>query len=413
MNMISPEAALARAGEAHRSGRPKEAVRLLQRAMADPHPDPHVLNQFGLSCLALGCPGDALAAFTRAAAADPQALPLWLNVADAHRRLGQTAEEITALDRALAIDAYSLPALFAKAAALEQSGRPDDAVKVYRNLLAAYPDADKLPPEARPAHARAREAADRDAADRARQLHGALDPIYVAHEGEDLRRARAYADQLAGRRKIYAPQPVAGHFPFLPAWEYFDEALFPWLAELEAHTDRIRTELLALWHDTGEAPQPYVAYPAGAPVNQWAELNHSPRWGAYFLWRDGIRQDANMARCPETAALLDRLPLLDVPGKGPTAMFSILDPHTRIPPHTGSTNIRGTVHLPLIVPGQCAFRVGGQIREWREGQAWVFDDTIEHEAWNDSDRPRAILIFDCWNPFLTEMERQVVRAAGG
>lgn len=92
-------------------------------------------------------------------------------------------------------------------------------------------------------------------------------------------------------------------------------------------------------------------------------------------------------------------------------MFSILDAGTRIPPHTGVTNTRTTVHLPLVVPEGCGFRVGGEVRSWKVGEAWAFDDTIEHEAWNDSDRPRAILIVDAWNPLLTEAEREVVRAA--
>jgi aspartate beta-hydroxylase len=100
---------------------------------------------------------------------------------------------------------------------------------------------------------------------------------------------------------------------------------------------------------------------------------------------------------------------VDIPGRGPTAFFSILEPHTKIPPHTGVTNTRVTVHLPLIVPPGCAFRVGGETREWKVGTAWVFDDTIEHEAWNDSDAPRAILIFDVWNPELTVLECDLVR----
>jgi aspartyl/asparaginyl beta-hydroxylase (cupin superfamily) len=93
-------------------------------------------------------------------------------------------------------------------------------------------------------------------------------------------------------------------------------------------------------------------------------------------------------------------------------MFSILEPRTRIPPHTGTSNVRLTVHLPLVVPPGCGFRVGAETREWREGEAWAFDDTIEHEAWNDSDQPRAILIIDAWNPLLTEAEREFVRRIG-
>jgi aspartyl/asparaginyl beta-hydroxylase (cupin superfamily) len=91
-------------------------------------------------------------------------------------------------------------------------------------------------------------------------------------------------------------------------------------------------------------------------------------------------------------------------------MFSILDARTRIPAHTGPVNTRLVVHLPLIVPQSCGFRVGGQRRDWEAGKAFVFDDSIDHEAWNDSDEPRAVLIFDIWSPFLSEAERELTRA---
>jgi aspartyl/asparaginyl beta-hydroxylase (cupin superfamily) len=145
------------------------------------------------------------------------------------------------------------------------------------------------------------------------------------------------------------------------------------------------------------------------PLRQWRELNHSRRWSAYFLWNQGRREEPHLARCPRTAAALAAVPQVDIPGRGPTAFFSILDAHTRIPAHSGVTNTRLTVHLPLIVPPKCGFRVGGETREWRVGTAWVFDDTIEHEAWNDSDAARAILIFDIWNPELTALERDLLR----
>ena len=72
------------------------------------------------------------------------------------------------------------------------------------------------------------------------------------------------------------------------------------------------------------------------------------------------------------------------------------------------TNVRSIVHLPLIVPTGCGFRVGGESREWREGEAFVFDDTIEHEAWNRSSEERAVLIIDTWNPHLSNHERAMI-----
>ena len=208
-------------------------------------------------------------------------------------------------------------------------------------------------------------------------------------------------------------QPVNGHFPYLPALEFFRAAtISPGSRRSRRRPRRSGRELLSLLDEADRGFRPYIAFDPTQPVNQWAELNHSRRWSAWFFWEDGVRHEANFARCPATAALLEALPLLDLPGKGPTALFSILEPHTRIPPHTGSSNVRATVHLPLIVPAGCGFRVGSETRTFEAGRAWAFDDTIEHEAWNDSDEPRAILIFDIWNPLLTEAERAAVRVVG-
>ena len=117
-----------------------------------------------------------------------------------------------------------------------------------------------------------------------------------------------------------------------------------------------------------------------------------------------------MARCPRTMALLDDTPRPDQPGRTPVAMFSLLKPRTRIPPHVGASNARLVCHLPLVVPAGCGFRVGNTVREWQPGRAWVFDDTIEHEAWNDSHELRAILIWDTWHPALSAAERHMITA---
>jgi aspartyl/asparaginyl beta-hydroxylase (cupin superfamily) len=109
-------------------------------------------------------------------------------------------------------------------------------------------------------------------------------------------------------------------------------------------------------------------------------------------------------------AALAEVPLCRVPGRTPSILFSKLTPGARIPPHHGLINTRLICHLPLIAPPGSRFRVGNDTREWREGQAWAFDDTIEHEAANDSGQDRTILIFDVWKPEMTEEERALVSA---
>jgi aspartate beta-hydroxylase len=102
------------------------------------------------------------------------------------------------------------------------------------------------------------------------------------------------------------------------------------------------------------------------------------------------------------------IPLAVVKNRSPSVLFSLLRPGARIPPHTGLVNTRLICHLPLLVPPACGFRVGNDIRAPVEGKAWVFDDTIEHEAWNDSGRTRVILLFETWRPELSDEERALV-----
>jgi aspartate beta-hydroxylase len=219
-------------------------------------------------------------------------------------------------------------------------------------------------------------------------------------------------EALTGKRQVFYSQPTWMYFPELPVIEFFERSDFPWLDAIEAVSDEIRAELLRVLVADREGLQPYIDFPPDMPLDQFRELNRSRRWSAYFLWNQSAAEAGHIARCPVTARVLEAVPPRPrIEARAPTAFFSILDANTKIPPHTGVTNTRLTVHLPLIVPPGCGFRVGGTTREWQPGKAWVFDDTIQHEAWNSSDTPRAILIFDIWNPLLTAVERDLIRTA--
>ena len=402
----------ARASEAWQAGRHDESVALLEAVLAgDPCHLP-ALNTLGMIALN-GC--DAAAALHwlgQAAAVEPGAAPIWFNLHQAHDLAGDAGQSMVSLDRALERDPYYVPAILMKADLLRRLGRIAEAAALFRAILAIGPNAEALPPPVRAALAGGIALVEAEDAGRAAAIAEPLEAVRAAFPDANLERATAYAEQRTGRRRVYVQQPIGGHFPYLPAIEFFAPALFPWFAALEAKAGEIKAELLAVLGAPGGTMRPYIAFDASQAVNQWAELNHSPRWSAFFFWEDGVRDDANCARCPATTKLLETLPLLDLPGKGPTAMFSILEPKTRIPPHTGSNNVRATVHLPLVVPEGCGFRVGAETRALEAGRAWAFDDTIEHEAWNESDAPRAILILDTWNPLLTEAERAAVRVIG-
>ncbi|WP_066775101.1 aspartyl/asparaginyl beta-hydroxylase domain-containing protein [Sphingomonas sp. CCH5-D11] len=346
--------------------------------------------------------------FEQAVALDPAAGSLWRNLAHASRLAGDEAGERAALEGALGLDARDLPALVRLAQWFERAGDRREAMLRWSGVIqlggqVADPSEElvRLIDHAR------RYCAEQGAA-LATPIRQALAPQYDGFGQTSRRRAQAFVDHALGTRRIY-PNVCAGiHYPFLPADEFFDDHHFPWFAELAADTAAIRAELEALIADPGPALIPYVRMEKGVSGSQWDPLNNNLDWGACFLWEYGRPNQPVLDRCPRTAAALDRLPGARIPGRAPSAFFSMLKPHTRIPPHTGVTNTRAIVHLPLIVPPGCGFRVGGETREWVVGQPFAFDDTIEHEAWNDSDELRAVLIFDVWNPHLSPEEQTIV-----
>lgn len=236
----------------------------------------------------------------------------------------------------------------------------------------------------------------------------ALAPYSDKLDETELRRSRAFVDAALGQRRVYVNECHGLCYPFLPPDEFFDERHFPWFAKLAKATDAIRAELIELMKNPGEALRPYVRMESGIGETKWSDLDNSLDWGAIFLWEYGEPNQPVLERCPATAKMLASLPGARIAGRAPSAFFSMLKPHARIPPHTGVTNTRAIIHLPLIVPEGCGFRVGGETRPWIVGKPFAFDDTIEHEAWNDSDELRSVLIFDVWNPHLTEREQDVI-----
>lgn len=397
---------LAQAAQAAmQSGRLEESAALWAHVLALAPSHPFALFHLGQHELHRGDAAAARDYFRRAMAVAPGEPELALNLSFACRAMRDVPGESAAIAQALAIDAYYYPALMAKAGLLERQGQRRLAARTYADVLKIVPPVEHVPMELRSQLEHAQAMVDENAQTLTAFLNDRLSEIRNRLGGADFSRLDACRDALTGRARIYTQKPTMLHFPGLPAIQYYDNADFEWLREVESGTQAIRDELEALLASQAQGFAPYVQHPAGAPLNQWAELNHSPRWSAYFLWKDGRRVEN---RCPRTAEILSHAPLCDMKNFAPTVFFSTLDPHTRIPPHSGDSNARLIVHLPLVVPGQCYFRVGNETREWKVGHAWIFDDTIEHEAWNDSDKLRVILIFDIWNPYLTVAERALV-----
>lgn len=392
--------------------RDAEALPLFNQAAAMMPDHPRVLQEHARLLVLGGDPAEARAVLERAVSGRPRNVNLLLSLAAVLRELGEREQELAVLERALAAEPRHLIVLLQKAAVLELMGKPRTAAVIYTRALETLPPGIRLPPPVAAHVAHARQQVARNSDQLAAALEERLRPLRPGTGSPaPLLRVERALDRMLGRKPIYSPQPTLMYFPFLGNYEFHPREEFPWLEGLEAASQAIRDEALAVLACESQSLTPYIAYPESVPLDQWRELNHSRRWSAYFLWKDGERNEEHCRRCAATAAALEQTPRVDIPGRGPTAFFSILDARTHIPPHTGSTNVRLTVHVPLVLPGACRFRVGGEVREWRFGEAWVFDDSIEHEAWNDADAPRAILIFDVWNPQLTSLERDLVREA--
>lgn len=333
-----------------------------------------------------------------------------LNRALALRLIGDFQGSLTVLDDALSIQPYDFIALLAKAAMLEKLGGEKIAADTYRNALKIAPPRSQCPPAIVAQIDHADGVVQRHAQALRDHMRSAVDELRASLDPSTLDRFDEGLEIYAGVKAPPKQEPILLNYPRLPAIPFYDRTLFPWLGELEAATPVIQAELTALLEESLDEFAPYIAYPKGAPVNQWGELNHSRKWTSLWLWKDGGKQQSACDRCPQTTEILEGLPMARQDGFAPTAVFSALEPHTHIPAHTGSANVRLLTHLPLILPGPARFRVGNTTREWKMGQAWVFDDTIEHEAWNDADEMRVILIFDVWNPYLTPAEQTLITA---
>lgn len=361
-------------------------------------------NAEGLAAIRDGNLPAAIAALTLATAADPRSGALWRNLAHAHRLARNDANERVALDRALALDRVDFAANLRLAQLHQRRAEEVAALAAWKGVLQLAEQA----PNLAPAISAELDAGRAYLATLQAKLAGAADAA-LASLADQLdetarRRVGAFVDVALGRRRIYHNHCAGFEYPFLPHDEFFDRRHFPWFAQLESAAPIIRAELNALVADGDETLRPYVNLDDGSPAGLWSELDGSLDWSVAFLWEYGAANTPIIERCPQTAALLESLPLARIPGRAPNVFFSFLRPGRRIPPHTGVTNTRAIIHLGLDIPPGCAFRVGGETRAWVDGQAFAFDDTIEHEAWNDSERRRAVLILDAWNPHLTDAE---------
>jgi beta-hydroxylase len=183
--------------------------------------------------------------------------------------------------------------------------------------------------------------------------------------------------------RFLARQSTIGAGPF------FEESEVPGIAVLRENWEAIRDEARALLADRGAVP------PLGEISPDHRHIARTSAWKSFFFTGYGYQARQNRARCPRTAALIDRVPNVIV------AFYSIFDPGTHLREHRGVTKAMLNVHLPLIVPGgsgRCEIRIGGRLRRWTPGEFLIFDDTFRHEAWNESREPRVVLLVQVARP---------------
>jgi hypothetical protein len=218
-------------------------------------------------------------------------------------------------------------------------------------------------------------------------------------------------DLLTGKTELYLQQPNMFFFPGLPHRAWFERDEFDWVEEVESYTEAIIGELGNVIGDA-ETFEPYVKGQPGRP-NPNNPLLNDQSWGAGYLWRDGERQDDLADSVPSAMKALDAVKMPMVPDRAPTAIFSRLKPGTHIQPHHGMLNTRLICHLPLIVPDGCGIRVGAETRSWEPGKLLIFDDSIEHEAWNRGTADRTVLLFEIWRPEISAEDREVLSVLFG
>lgn len=209
-----------------------------------------------------------------------------------------------------------------------------------------------------------------------------------ALERAELKPALSPAMRLAFRLVQWLERIIVKYSPHGNA-TFFDPDEFPWARHLEANWEVIRKELDAVLEHQ-------EALPNFQDISKdQRSITRDDKWKTFFLYGYGYKSEVNAARCPETTRLVE-----SVPGML-TAFFSILAPGKHIPPHRGPYKGVLRYHLGLLVPEpkeKCRIRVGNDIRHWEEGKGLLFDDTHDHEVWNETNGTRVVLFMDVERP---------------
>ena len=391
-----------------REGRLAEGEALFARLLEREPDHVEALNVAALAALRTGQPQRALPLLDRALAVDPAQVAAYHYRGTAREQCGDAAGARQDYEQALALDAGRDHTRLLLGRVLERLGEPHAAALSYlRALRSAQSQGRWLNPRTTPESLRpvVEQAIRHIGLVEAETFARVLEPVRAAYGRQSLERVEAAMRCFRGVERAQYPdprqRPTLLYLPGLAPRPYFDTAALPFVAGLEAQTGAIRDELQRALASTDGREAVFH----DAKVEHANLKGGQPQWNGYYFYRHGRRNDTNAANSPRTLAAVDALPLPRIRGNAPEVLFSVLAPDTHLLPHRGVTNTRLVLHLPLIVPPDCALRVGGEQHEWQEGRCVVFDDTYEHEAWNRSTQTRVVLIADLWHPELTDAER--------
>lgn len=407
-NLPPIEKTIEMAEKAFQSGDAIIAERLFQQVLSiDPY-QPRALNFFAMNAAAKGDVISASALFEKAIGSTQKVAIVFANYAKLLRMQNQNERALQMLDEALKIDPNVFALHFEKASIYEVVGQQKNAALAYQSGLLLMPESVKSIPALKEKIGHAYAITQENQRHLSVFLESRLGNTERFNGDRRYERFSECLDVVLGKKKAFIQKPQMINFPQLPAIPFYNRNDFAWAPQFEASFENILSELneVVALDDAGFIP--YVYSEPGKDPGVFGPLCDNLEWGAYFLVNQGNVIPDHCKRCPDTLEALGHAPQVVIKKRGPTSFFSSLKPNTHIPPHHGATNTRLTVHMPLVIPSNCALRVGNQVSTWKPGELMIFDDTIEHEAWNGSDQRRIVLIFDVWNPLLTALERELV-----
>lgn len=353
---------------------------------------------------------DHLKAFLRLA---PDDLDAKLTLGLAQEQAGQAAEALKTLSEILDVDPAHALAAFHLGGLYAGRGELETAALFFQKAF-----------KSRPGLVRA---ADNAAASRLIRRRSARGRAVVSGHVEAMHRqavGRAQArypeadlSRIAGAiwcRARFEPfvydregqEPFGFYVPNLGQRAWYERREFDWVEALEAETAAIREEAERGLRET-ELAKPYIAEDLDK-IDLWRTLAGSSDWSAVHFYNSGQPDPRVLELFPKTAEALEGVPLCRLDGRPLEALFSILQPGTRIPPHYGMSNTQLTVHLPLVVPEDCSVTVNGERRASEAGKCLLFDDSYLHEAENQSREARLVLIFEIPHPELSGPELRAV-----